>query len=283
MTNCQSGSNFNILPFINSRPEALKWRKMKNRDFLRIETMLRDIEDDYVSACGRFIFREPSKDHVWILGNKKREPSALIINSRSTLMPVLCGMKEIPEPEFLKGFLRAKKIHSIQGLTEEVMVLEKAMEKTGKIIKDIFDYDLMTLDNLPLERDLKELQNLVMRVPKLIDLDKIAPLQAGYEKEEVLPKGSEFSPAASRMNIANISARGKILAAEYNGVLAGKINVSAVSFTRYQLGGVYVHPDFRGLGIARRMTEEFLKFLINQGKGITLFVKKNNMAALKLY
>jgi predicted GNAT family acetyltransferase len=75
----------------------------------------------------------------------------------------------------------------------------------------------------------------------------------------------------------------QMLVAELNGRLVGKINTSADSFTRFQVGGVYVHPDFRAQGIALRMTAEFVRSLIAQGKGVSLFVKKSNPAALSVY
>jgi hypothetical protein len=263
---------------------VLRWKKMKEKDVPQIENVLRDRENDCVTACGRFLEREVLRENVWILRAGKEDIAGLLINSRSTLIPVLCGLKEIPDPDFLKSFFRIKKIHSVQGIRDEVYIFENALEKMGKTIVDIFDYDLMTLDNLPLIKDKAPSQmNLVLRIPQLVDLDGIAPLQAAYEQEEVLPKGSVFSPAASRINIANIIKKRQILAAELNGKLIGKINVSSVSFTRFLIGGVYVHPDFRGMGIARRMAAEFTSSLISQGKGITLFVKKSNLAARRLY
>jgi predicted GNAT family acetyltransferase len=257
---------------------------MKNRDITQTECLLRDRENDCVSACGRYLAREPSSDHVWILSGRKGELSALIINSRSTLIPVLCSIREIPRLRFLSSFTRKKKIHSVQGMAEEVSVLEKEMENTGAVCVDMFDYDLMSLDSLPFVKGYSLWPaNLVLRVPGLTDLDGIAALQAAYEQEEVLPRGSTFSPAASRVNIANIISSGQILAAEIGGRLVGKINVSTVSFRRYQVGGVYVHPDFRGLGIAHRMAAEFIASIIKQGRGVTLFVKKNNTPARRLY
>jgi predicted GNAT family acetyltransferase len=74
-----------------------------------------------------------------------------------------------------------------------------------------------------------------------------------------------------------------MLVAEFKGNLIGKINTNAVTFTRYQVGGVYVHPDYRGMGIARRMAGEFIASLTTQGKGISLFVKKSNSAARRVY
>ena len=264
------------------------WRKMKNADVPLAEDFLFNNENDYVGACGHFLLRYNSaggaRDPVWLLRKKKEEIKALVISSKSTVIPVLRGLNEIPNPKFLKGFLRLKKIHALQGLKNEVIVLEEEVKKTGWKAADIIDYDLMSLDNPPEKEGFScGPPNLILRVPAMIDLDAIAPLQAAYEKEEVLPKGSVFSPAASRINAARIIANGKILAAQLNGRFVGKINVSAVSFTRYQVGGVYVHPHFRGQGIARRMATEFISSFIGEGKGVTLFVKKTNTAARRLY
>jgi len=263
--------------------ERFYWRKMPRKDAFRVEDLLRDMEDDCVTACGRYLSREPSSESVWMLCGGKNEFFAVLVNSRSTLIPVLCGMNEIPSPVFLKNFFRLKKIHSVQGLKNEVLVLEREMERFGKKISEVIDYDLMCIDRPPVNKGNPQAVNIVLRVPKLADLNALAPLQAAYEQEEVLHKGSVFSPVASRINLANIIASGRILAAEHNGRLVGKINVSAVSFTRYQVGGVYVHPDYRGLGIARRMAAEFIASLTGEGRGVTLFVKKTNLPARRLY
>jgi RimJ/RimL family protein N-acetyltransferase len=263
--------------------DPFRWKKMKKRDSSSVEILLRAMESRCVSACGRFLIRDESDDPVWTLRGKDGELSGLLISSRSTLIPVLCG-REIPFPRFLGGFFLRKKIHSVQGLRQEVVVFQDALEKMGRKIADIFDYDLMSLDRQPDPKGfLSGPSNLVLRVPRMTDLDAIAPLQAAYEQEEVLPKGSTFSPASSRVNIANIVSRTQVLIAEICGRIVGKINISAVSYTRYQVGGVYVHPDFRGLGIARRMATEFTASLINEGRGVTLFVKKTNLAARRLY
>jgi len=262
--------------------ERFFWRKMSKKDVFRVEDLLRDMEDDCVTACGRYLAREPG-DSVWMLCGGRREFFAVLVNSRSTLIPVLCGMNEIPSPLFLKNFFRLKKIHSVQGLKSEVLVLEKYMKSFGRTVSEIIDYDLMCIDRPPVNRENPRAANIVLRVPRLIDLNALAPLQAAYEQEEVLHKDSVFSAEASRINLANIIKAGRILAAELNGRLVGKINVSAVSFTRYQVGGVYVHPDFRGLGIGRRMAAEFISSLTGEGRGVTLFVKKSNIPARRLY
>jgi ribosomal protein S18 acetylase RimI-like enzyme len=266
--------------------ETPKWRKMKKKesDIKAAETLLRTNENKCVGACGRFLSLDETKGHVWTLNENKTSPSALILYSKSTLIPVLCGKKEIPSPDFLKEFIKKKKIHSLQGQKEDALVMENKFKQMGAQTSCFFDYDLMSLDKQPDQKCFSSGPvNLILRAPRLIDLDAIAPLQAAYEKEEVLPTGSSLSPATSRVNLAHIIAKEQILCAEIDGRIVGKININAVSFTRYQVGGVYVHPDFRNLGIARRMAAEFIASLINTGRGVTLFVKKANIHAKRLY
>lgn len=261
-----------------------RWQKMKDRDIPKIENMLRDVEENYVSACGRFISRESGRDQIWALRRNNGELSALIFIYRNMLFPVLCGLKEVPLLRFINGFFGIKKIHHVMGLKDEVAVLEKELGKFDMFPSDIYDYDLMSLDHLP---DVKSYscsqKNIVLRKAEINDLDNIAPLQRGYETEEVYHKGWTFNPAASKLNLANIIALGHMYIAESDNNIIGKINISAVSFTRYQIGGVYVDPAFRGRGIASRMTHEFVSNLVDEGRGITLFVKKANLPARKLY
>jgi predicted GNAT family acetyltransferase len=65
--------------------------------------------------------------------------------------------------------------------------------------------------------------------------------------------------------------------------VVGKINTNAASFSRTQIGGVYVLPEYRGQGIAQRLTAVFAEDLIGRTGGITLFVKKKNPAAQAVY
>jgi predicted GNAT family acetyltransferase len=263
--------------------DSFLWRKIKKNDFIQVEKLLLDVENDYVSACGKFLERKENNTNIWVLCSKDGSIPAILINSKNNILPVFCSQKR-SAINLQNNLLLSKKIHSVQGLKNEVIILEEEINKTGLIPKDIIDYDLMYLDrHLNKSKNLSYNSNLVLRPSKMTDIDAMAPLQAAYEREEVLPKGSDFSPAASRINLANIIAKGQVLAAEIDGRLIGKINVSAISFTRYQVGGVYVCPEYRGKGIAGFMAYEFISSLISQGRGVTLFVKKTNTAARRLY
>jgi ribosomal protein S18 acetylase RimI-like enzyme len=264
--------------------KALRWRKMKKKDAAGLEILLRDQEPWCVAACSRFLKRNPARDYVWTLRDKNGGVSSMIIQSKWTLLPVLCGQKTIPSPRFLCGFFNTVPIHSLQGQKDEAVLLEQALRELGRQASETIDYDLMLIDRSPNEECFSAgPPDLILRKPLFTDADTLAALQADYEREEVLPKNAVFNPAASRLNIERILSNEQILTAELDGRLVGKINTSSLSFTRFQVGGVYVHPDFRGLGIARRMAAEFVRSLIAQGKGISLFVKKSNFAASSLY
>jgi ribosomal protein S18 acetylase RimI-like enzyme len=259
------------------------WRKTKKSDYTQIEKLLMSVENNYVNACAKFLLQEENDVSIWVLSGKNNEIKSVIVYWKNNILPVLCDNSEYLD-DFYKEFLASKKIHSIQGLKHEVSALEKVLNKNNKKPIEIIDYDLMRLDTPPNKKNASSsFSNLKLITPKMSDIDGIAPLQANYEKEEVLPKGSSFSPASSRVNTANIIAKGQILAAEVGERLVGKINVSAVSFTRYQVGGVYVLPEFRRKGIAGKMTYEFISSLISEGRGVTLFVKKANIPARRLY
>ncbi len=251
----------------------------ENKKFAGAEDLLRANERWCVSACGKFL---KGGFPVWTLGQGVL--SALVIQARQTLLPVLRDQETVPPPRFLRGIFGGKVfLHSLQGRKNDALVMEKALEEMGLYPSEKKDYDIMCLDRAPSSFNSTAPVNLVIRKPAPQDMDELAALHAGYEQEEVLPVASEFRPAASRLNIERIFAEEQMLVAELEGRLVGKINTNALSFTRCQIGGVYVHPDYRGLGIAGRMTFEFAESLRSQGRGVSLFVQKTNIAARRVY
>jgi len=251
---------------------------------MEVESLLQSHERWCMNACGRYLTRNPKKDKVWTLQNKAADIFALVVYAKQGVLPVLCGMESIPPPCFLRNFFGTVPVHSLQGRKEDVLIMETAMEKIGLFAAEKTDYDLMCIDCLPSDCYTSSGPGgLVIRKPEFIDMDALAALQAAYEQEEVLPNGAEFNAAVSRLNTEHIFSKEQMLVAELDGRLIGKINTNAVTFTRYQVGGVYVHPHYRSRGIARRMAGEFIASLVIQGRGVSLFVKKSNLAARRVY
>jgi ribosomal protein S18 acetylase RimI-like enzyme len=255
---------------------------MKKKEIAGTEALLRSHERWCMNACNRYINRNAEKDNVWLLKNEAGNILALIVNPKQSLLPVLGNQEHIPPPYFLRGLFGTVPIHSLQGRKEDVLIMEAALEKIGLCAAEKLDYDLMCIDRPPSGFH-TACAGLVIRKPHSADMNALAALHAAYEQEEVLPSAAEFSAAVSRLNMERIFSKEQMLVAELGGRLIGKINTNAVTFTRYQVGGVYVLPEYRGRGIARKMAGEFITSLTAQGRGISLFVKKSNPAARRVY
>ena len=264
--------------------KRLRWQKIPRSELHSAEAYLRAMEKFCVAACFRFLHLKESRGHVWQLPGREDEIPALLLNSRRSLFPVFGRNPRIPAPRFLSRLLGKVPIHAVQGLREDAELLEGLMQQQGYFSAERIEYELMSLDNAPRpEAGRTGPAGLVLRPPVPEDEEGLFALQSAYEQEEVLSAKSVFNPAVSRLNLQQLLSREQVLVAELDGQVVGKINTSARSFTRFQIGGVYVRPDCRGLGIGAKMTVDFSQKLLAQGRGLTLFVKKRNVAARKVY
>ena len=263
---------------------APRWRKVPRDEYCKAEAYLRAHEKICVTASARFLHIAENRGHVWRLNGPEGDIRSLLVHSRRTLFPVFNKASGVPGPRFLNRFLGKVPIHALQGMREDVDLLEILMEEQGYYASERIEYDLMCLDSTPEQSTFKlGPANLTLRAPAQGDGEALFALQAAYEQEEVLPENAEFNPAVCRYNLEHILSSEQILVACLDGQVVGKINTSAQSFTRYQIGGVYVRPDYRNLGIGAKMTAFFAGILLSHGKGVTLFVKKRNAAARSVY
>jgi RimJ/RimL family protein N-acetyltransferase len=243
-----------------------------------------------LSAYTRFENMKAGRDRVWVLEQGK---GGVLVQSGQTLYPIFvfsCPSLE-DELEHLKNLKKILKrsldrivLHAIQGLAEDVEFLEKAIGGLGIFPEQREFYDLMVLNRVASAESLNiGPAGLVLRPPCIADADALFELQAGYEKEEVLTEKSVFIPAVCRLFVEQSIRGGQVLLAEYSGRIVGKVNVNAASSTWTQIGGVYVKPEFRGLGIASRMVAVFVQGLLPGRMGVSLFVKKTNVSARSVY
>ncbi|GHV24704.1 hypothetical protein AGMMS4952_00810 [Spirochaetia bacterium] len=264
------------------------WKRAGKSEKLRVEEFLRSREHYCVTACSKFLQPHDPQDRTWRLTNAEGIIRAVILRSGGMLFPVFKDARDISFPRFMNGLLGRiwgqPPIHAVQGLPGDTELLLAALANLGYPAPEHRDYDLMALNGPP-KRGSPDtgLRGLVLRKPGFTDLEAMLPLQAGYEKEEVLPQGADFNPAWCRLNLSSILAREQSLIACLGDRIVGKINTNAASFTRLQIGGVYVLPEYRGLGIGRRMTAAFVGELCKQSRGLTLFVKKSNQTARAIY
>ncbi|MDR2468259.1 MAG: GNAT family N-acetyltransferase [Spirochaetaceae bacterium] len=268
---------------MNTLP-SYRWRKAHETEKFMGEMFLREREKYCVSACARFRNLNFVEDHAWVLSSTSLQTAAMILHSRRTIFPVFNGITKLNIPTHLYRALSTIKIHALHGLAAEIDTLLKILAPLSLKPTEHTDYYLMALDSV---NDLKSVKappkGITLRRPKREDIERLLPIQAAYEREEVLPAGAILDPVSCRFNLQRILTKEQALIAEINGKIVGKINTNANAYSRCQIGGVYVLPEYRGSGIASCMTAAFVRLLLAEGLGMTLFVRKHNEAALRTY
>jgi len=279
------------------------WKKLRHST--QIVPFLEERENYCVSAISRF--NSGTLKNVWAAfkPNTPQTPSinALLLYGKRLLFPVFHYSSEMveefkhngmPIPFLLAFILKRDSLHAAQGLADDMDLLESALEKKNIVPVSRYDYELRSFDCTGGEPSpfgfgglsgpgRPDITGLVIRRAEVSDIDALFPLQAAYEKEEVLPKGAELNPSSCRMILGSLIINKMILVAELEGRLVGKININAQSYNRFQIGGNYVAPEYRSHGIARAMTAALIREFSTQKNRFTLFVKKTNIPARKVY
>jgi predicted GNAT family acetyltransferase len=258
-----------------------RWWKAHEIERIWPETLLRMKEIYYVAACSRFRTMNFVKDHAWVLTSGGIGASALLLHSKGSLFPVFNGKTDITPPFFLERALKNIRLYSLQGLAEEVETLEAMLLPFGLRGRETIKFKLMALEKSPAH--IKVPRGISFRHAERGDVEVLLPLQAAYEKEEILPAGSIFDIRSCRYNLERIISKEKTLIALIDKRIVAKINTNAESYSRYQIGGVYVLPEYRRQGVASCLTAAFSRILLAENKGINLFVNNSNTAARKTY
>jgi hypothetical protein len=213
-----------------------------------------------------------------------------------------------PWKDHLKPF-----VSSLQGLLGDVRALEGLLLALGLTAKEKNEYYLMGLEQPSLGRESQhktedpkgegadrelggELVGLSIlrsdfRAPdgfplpseKIGLVDQLYPLQEAYEKEEVVPPGYPFNPGACRNGLERLLQDQVVFTAWLDGFPVAKANTNAFAYRQAQIGGVFVRPEFRGRGIAKRLVRELVHTVVDQGWQVRLFVKKDNQPAIAVY
>jgi ribosomal protein S18 acetylase RimI-like enzyme len=261
-----------------------RWRRISKKNIAPLEVFLKTEEPYCVAACSRILHNTPSRNELWGLFNAEGIVEALLLCFHRSFFPVFKGNAAIPIPHFLHYHLLLNPIHALQGLVSDAVIFENAIARLGRTPREKRDYDLMELAKEPPAAYFSAGPgDLEIRKPEAGDIEDVFQLQAAYEKEEVLPEGSELNLPGCRRSAEYIVTRNHSFIAVLDGKSVGKINSNAASYNYRQAGGVYVLPEYRGRGIAQRLGAVFVRSVLADGKKVTLFVKKKNTTAKKLY
>jgi GNAT superfamily N-acetyltransferase len=115
------------------------------------------------------------------------------------------------------------------------------------------------------------------------DADSLLELQCLYEVEEVLVPGHAQNRQLSRSLLATSLREQCLFCASDGRQMVAKAGTNGSAWNLVQIGGVYTLPGWRNRGIGEHLMEALLAEIADQGFGASLFVKRRNAAALRLY
>lgn len=218
---------------------------------------------------------------VHLLCRGKEIRGLLAVTSTGLLLPLL---EKGPAAE---GFaLRANRssLHSIMGTAQDVLWMEGCLPlKPSRAV----DYHLMVLSredhSLVDKPPLEPAPGLCIRSAGQADLQALFPLQKSYELEEVVLEPGHFSGRACLANLKRALRSQVVMLAELEGRVVAKAGTNARGFQTDQIGGVYTLGEERKRGFSFRVLEALLERLFREKRTVSLFVKKTNLPALRLY
>lgn len=164
------------------------------------------------------------------------------------------------------------------------MLLKLIEEKFSKKPTLSIDYNLMENNRFDSKKNLLGINTqMEFSICDKNEIDRIFPIQAAYEKEEVVLTNEKFDDDSSRAKFENFVEAKAVYLGKINGVCLSKATITTRAKNYVMLGGVYTVPKYRKHGLAKALVNHICTQMDLQGKKITLFVKKENSVALRLY
>ncbi len=216
------------------------------------------------------------------VGSDDSIDGAILQSLAGVYHPVLSRSRPSIEAEAIRLLGRSsRRLYSIMGRTEDVLALEEAFRREPY---EYLTYHLMTqsepLPEIPLPR-----------LPNGMSVREVGPdesmwlfdIQKEYEIEEVLLPGSTFSAASTLQHLKRTLDTQYVLAAEIDNAPIGKANTNARGLFFDQIGGVFTDRSYRGRGVGTALMIRLLNHIGRERKNGTLFVKKGNAAAVRMY
>jgi GNAT superfamily N-acetyltransferase len=113
------------------------------------------------------------------------------------------------------------------------------------------------------------------------DLDVLVSLHMAYEREELALYSVDASE--TEMRIRSLLANQIVCMAWAGNEAIGKVNTNARGMYCDQIGGFYVKNEWRSMGLGTNLFIYLLKKIEAEGRHAVLFVRHDNLAALRLY
>lgn len=262
----------------------MSWKRAAAKDLPALKDFLLREEWRCVPFTSRFrqnngmLFSRRSDKRIFINRDGQAVIGALIVTTRGLFIPVLAEGEQTLFSNLKK---MSSSLYSIMGTLPDVQAVAAYFPIHPEVTVDYF---LMTLSRgnyqalCPVYTP-----GLEIREAALKDAERLFPLQAGYEIEEVIINPDHFHKKASFIVFKQALQKELITVAELNGTAVAKAGTNAQGFNTAQIGGVYTLKEERNKGIAFLVMSDLLERIFREKEMASLFVKKNNPAAISLY
>lgn len=163
------------------------------------------------------------------------------------------------------------------GMSKSVMPLLKELSNDVdiNIIKDSY-YMILNKDKFnphSINREIKDIK----------EIKKDAVVEFLMDVEKGFGRNVEDIDGIYQSKITRKDDREKHFILIKDGVPVSQALIQAITPNYAQIGGVFTKEDSRGLGYAGQVMSKICTEIINMGKVPTLFVRKNNPPAIRLY
>jgi predicted GNAT family acetyltransferase len=165
------------------------------------------------------------------------------------------------------------------GMENAVLGLERHM---GRRPPDAQDYRIFTLEG-ECRASFLVMPGFETRRASPEMADQLWPLERAYQIEEVLRPGHNMNERLTRKHFTETLKRQLIYCGYLHGRPIAKAGTNARGFNYDQIGGVYVEPELRNLGVGRTVLRGLITRIAEEGRYSCLFVKSTNAAAIRLY
>ncbi len=252
--------------------EILEYLKGEEPFCVSLLSKLTIKERTALPAFGRLFFRRSSAGGT--------VNGAFLMLRGGALYPMISGTKEEDVGEIRDILKRNREsVVSIIGEERGVDLLSRSIDR---IPAHRIDYDLLVHTGRAMRtKPLPE--GFCLRTADCEDAEALFPLQAAYEREEVLISEDSFNARVSFLNLKRSLATEVILILEKDGIPVAKAGTNARGIGYAQIGGVYTLPALRNLGYGKATVSALVRNLAALGLKTCLFVKKANTRAQNLY
>ena len=124
---------------------------------------------------------------------------------------------------------------------------------------------------------------LPIRVARIGDVPRLEPLAAEMMIEDLGVDPRIPDPDLHQRSVASRCSRGRTLLAEREGRICFQLNIGTFCKDGAQVGGTYVHPDFRRQGLSTSGMRAASEALLSLTRCVSLHVNEANTPAVRCY